>query len=142
MNVANPIHATDPAQFLRRSLRGNAAFSTLSGLAFALASGAIAAFLGDVQPLLILAVGLQLLLFAGALMWLASRTRISVSLAIGVIVADLLWVLGTIVIVYADLFTRGGAALALVLADVVVLMAVLQSIGVHRMSAARVEARP
>lgn len=132
MNAASMIQATAPEDLLRKSLRGNAIFSTLSGLAFAFASGPIAGFLGELHPMLVLAVGFQLLLFAGALVWLASKPEISVSLSIGVIVADLLWVLGSIAIVYADLLTRGGAALALVLADVVLLLAILQSLGVHR----------
>lgn len=133
MNAASMIQATAPEDLLRKSLRGNAIFSTLCGLVFVFASGPIAGFLGELHPLLVLAVGLQLLLFAGALVWLASKPGISVPLSIGVIVADLLWLLGSIAIVYADLLTRGGAALALVLADVVLLLAILQSLGVHRL---------
>lgn len=124
----------DATRFLRQSLRGNAFFSTASGLIFTLASGAIAEFLGGTPAILVAVVGGQLLLFAGALFWLASRPEISTQLVIAVIVADILWVLGTIVIVYVDLFTRDGAALAIVLASVVLLLAILQSIGVRRMS--------
>lgn len=141
IHATHPIYATDPARFLRKSLRGNAVFSALSGLTFAIASGTIAAFLGAFPPLLVFAVGVQLLVFAAALVWLASRPEISAPLAIGVIVADLVWVVATLVAVYVDLFTRGGAVLLLILADVVLLMAILQAIGVHRMGAARVEAR-
>lgn len=141
MNSTNTIHATDPAGFLRKSLRSNAVFSTLSGLTFAIASGTIAAFLGAFAPWLVFAVGVQLLVFAAALLWLASRPEISAALALAVIVADLVWVVATIAAVYADLVTRGGSVLLLILADVVLLMAILQSIGVRRMGAARVEAR-
>lgn len=129
------MNAADPASFLRNSLRGNAAFSTVSGLAFTLGSGPVAAYLGEPPPALVLAVGLQLLFFAGALAWLAARPTISVPLALSVIVADLVWVVGTIAVVYAGFFTPGGAALALGLAAVVLLLAVLQSMGVHRMGA-------
>jgi hypothetical protein len=132
----NTMKNTDSAHFLRQSLRGNALFSTLSGLTFMVASGAIAEFLGGLPSLIVAAVGGQLLLFAGVLVWLASRSEISRRMGIGVIVADILWVVGTIVIVYAELFTRDGAALAIVLAGVVLLLAILQSIGVHRMSGA------
>jgi len=130
----NTMNNTDPAHFLRQSLRGNALFSTLSGLTFLVASAAIAEFLGGLPSLIVAAVGGQLLLFAGVLVWLASRSEISRHMVIGVIVADILWVVGTIVIVYAEFFTRNGAVLAIVLAGVVLLLAVLQSIGVHRMS--------
>ncbi len=134
----NTMNNTDSTRFLRQSLRGNALFSTLSGLTFLVASAAIAEFLGGLPSMLVAAVGGQLLLFAGVLVWLASRPEISRQMVIGVIVADILWVVGTIVIVYAELFTRDGAALAIVLAGVVLLLAVLQSIGVRRMSGSTV----
>jgi hypothetical protein len=133
MNVSS---STNPAGFLRRSLRANAAFSTLSGLTFVVAAAAIGEFLGAVPALLVAGVGGQLLLFAAALIWLASRAEISVPIATAVIAADLLWVVGTVGVVCADVFSQGGAALAIVLADVVLLLAILQSIGVHRMSVA------
>ena len=130
----NSVNDTDPTHFLRQSLRGNAVFSTLSGLTFMVASAAIAEFLGGLPSMLVTAVGGQLLLFAGVLVWLASRSELSRQMVIGVIVADILWVVGTIVIVYAELFTRDGTVLAIVLAGVVLLLAVLQSIGVRRMN--------
>ena len=130
----NTMNNTDPTRFLRQSLRGNALFSTLSGLTFLVASAAIAEFLGGLPSMIVAVVGGQLLLFAGVLVWLASRAEISRQMVIGVIVADILWVVGTIVIVYAELFTRDGATLAIVLAGVVLLLAILQSIGVHRLS--------
>lgn len=122
----------DPYGFLRQSLRGNAAFSILSGTGFALGSGAIAAFLGEVAPLLVLAIGLQLLVFAAALLWLASRPAVSLPLAVTVIAADLLWVLGTVVVLSAGVFTSHGGGAAMGVAGIVLLFAVLQSIGVKR----------
>ena len=127
---------TDSSHFLRASLRGNAMFSTISGLTFAVANSPIAKFLGDLPPMLVASTGIQLLLFAAALVWLASREQISKPLAIAVIAADLLWVVGTVVVVYTDALTRGGAIAAVIVADVVLLLAVLQLIGVRRMDAA------
>jgi len=135
----NVIAGSDPSNFLRLSLRANAFFSTFSGASFLLARNEIAALLGEIPALAVFSVGLQLLLFAGALLWLASRPEISIPLTMGVIVADGLWVVGTGVVVYAGLFARGGEILALVLADVVLVLAVLQMIGVRRI--ARVEAQ-
>jgi hypothetical protein len=126
----------DPASFLRMSLRGNALFSTISGLTFAIANRPIAEFLGDLPPILVGSTGAQLLLFAAALLWLASSKELSRPLAIAVIGADLLWVVGTVVVVYSDALTRGGAIFAVIVADVVLLLAVLQSIGLRRMGAA------
>lgn len=129
----NTTDRVDPANFLRQSLRANAVFSTVSGLTFALASGFIASFLGAVESWLVLAIGVQLLCFAGMLVWLASRSEISAPLAMAVITADLLWILGTGIVVYVDLLTRAGNILIVVLADVVLLLAVLQAIGVRRL---------
>ena len=131
----DPSQSNECARFLRMSLRGNALFSTLSGIAFVLLSGTIAAILGDYPAGYVLAVGFQLLVFAGALAWLSSQAEISTPLTIGVIVADCLWVLGTGVVVYADFFTRQGNILLLGLADVVLLLAILQFLGVRRMKA-------
>jgi len=133
--------APDPASFLRKSLRGNALFSILSGLTFVAASGAVAEILGAVTPIEVIVMGVQLLLFAGVLLFLASRPEVSARLTIGVIVADVLWVIGTVVIVYADLLTSSGAVLAVMIADIVLLMAIFQSIGVRRMTRAKRTAR-
>jgi len=144
MNVTHAIQTTEAvpaAEFLRASLRANAAFSALSGVILAIANGAIATLLGEVHPLLVLLVGVQLLFFAGLLVWLASRSEIPASLAVGVVVADLLWVFATILVVYIDVLTRSGEALATVLAGIVLVMAILQSIGIRRMGTTRVEAR-
>ena len=123
---------TADASLLRLALRGNATFSTLSGLSFLVASGAIAAFLGDVPAAEVTSVGASLLLFAIALVWLASRSEIPPALVTAVIVADLAWVLGTVVVVFAGVFTRGGAVAAVMVANVVLAFAVLQWVGLRR----------
>ena len=46
--------------------------------------------------------------FAAALVWLSTRASIPAPLVVAVIVADLAWVLGTIVVVYAQVFSREG----------------------------------
>lgn len=128
----------DPARLLRRALRSNAIFSASSGLAFASASDSIAGFLGGLSPLVVASLGLQLLFFAGLLLWLAARPEISEKWAIAVIVADLLWVVATVVVVGADLLTAGGRSLAIGLAAIVLLLAFVQSMGVRRLRAARI----
>lgn len=125
----NPV---DPHHFLRMSLRGNAAFSVMSGLVFALGSAAVAEFLGGLPAALVLATGVQLLVFAAALLWLASQERVSLPIAMGVIAADALWVLGTVAALIAEVFSREGAMAAIGVAIVVLLFAILQSIGVLR----------
>jgi len=134
----------DHSRFLRWSLRGNAIFSTLSGLVFALGSAHVAGLLGEGIPAaLVASVGGQLLIFAAALVWLASRATLPVPAVVAVILADLLWVLGTIVVVQLELFSARGTEIAIVVADVVLLMAILQSVGLHRLRrGARIPAVP
>jgi hypothetical protein len=131
----------DPSRFLRHSLRANAVFSTLSGLGFLVASPPIAAYLGDVPPRLVAGVGAQLVLFAAALVWLASRPTLSRPLTVGVILADLAWVLGTAAVVQADLLSSPGTTLVIVIADVVLTLAMLQAFGLYKMAGRRREAR-
>ncbi len=128
---------SDPARFLRYSLRANAAFSATSGLLFVLARDGVARLLGALGPGEILSIGVQLAIFAGALVWLASRPRIPVPLALSVVAADLLWVVATIFALYADVFTRSGAWAALGVGHLVLGFAVLQTIGIQRLRRGR-----
>lgn len=132
--MSNP---TSSDRFLRNSLRANATFSLVSGATFSLAGAPIAEFLGVAPAALVTSVGLNLLGFAAALVWLASRPVVSLSLAKTVIGLDIGWIVGTIVLVYADVFTRGGALASLLVASVVLSFALLQWIGVRRVQASQ-----
>jgi hypothetical protein len=126
----------DCTRFLRRSLRANASFSALTGAFFTLAGSQLAAFLAVEPPLLVTAVGVNLMGFAAALFVLASRTRLSATLATIVVALDVGWVLGTVALVYGDVLSRAGATAALGIANVVLAFAVLQAIGVRRLGGA------
>lgn len=117
---------------LRASLRANASFSALSGLCFVLASAPLADFLDVAPPALVTGVGVNLLGFAAALLWLASRPSPAMGLVRLVIALDLAWVAGTIAGVYADAFSRAGALASLGVAGVVAGLAGLQWIGLRR----------
>ncbi len=120
-------------RLLRRSLRGNAAFSTLCGLTSLLAASSLAPALGIPEPLQLASLGAQLLVFAGLLVWLASRPAIRPGLALAVVAADLLWVIGTVPLLVAGILTPLGSWTAFAVANVVGLFAVLQYLGVRRM---------
>jgi len=124
--------------FLRAALRGNAAFSTLSGLAALVFAGPLAPWLGvpDAAPWL-RALGVGLVAFAAGLVWLASREEVPSGTAWGVVAADLGWVLGTVPLVAADLLSRPGDWLAVGIADFVLLFAVLQAVGIRRLAGPR-----
>jgi len=119
-------------RLLRYSLRGNAAFSTLSGLASLVFATPLASALGSSPPLPLQIIGAQLLGFAALLVWLASRPVIRPGFVWAVIAADLLWVVGTIPLVMSGQLTSAGNWTAGMIADVVALFALLQYLGVHR----------
>ena len=122
----------DDSLFLRGSLRANAAFSALSGALFTLAGAPLGRFLG-VDALLVGAVGVNLLGFAAALVYFAGRPVLSRAIAMLIVTADLLWVVGTFALVRSAVFTAAGAVAALAVSGVVLLFAILQSIGTRRL---------
>lgn len=119
-------------RLLRLALRANASFSTFCGAAAILAAAPLGRALGIGAPFVLPSLGIQLLAFAAFLVWLSTREKVPVGLAIAVIVADLLWVVGSVPLVGADLLTPAGDVVATVVAVVVGGFAALQAAGVQR----------
>ena len=124
----------NPGRLLRLALRANATFSTLSGLVFLLASSWIAGFLGLLRPGQIIQLGAQLGLFAAWLFWLSFRPKISRWQVWVIIVLDILWVIGSFLIVLAPppQLTVGGWWVIAGVADIIGLFALLQFLGLRR----------
>lgn len=121
-----------PDKLLRNALRANASFSGLCGLSGALATGPIANALGP-PPAIVLSQGLTLIGFSLALFWLGSRPRISLRLALTVVVLDLLWVATTAAPLLASgQLTSVGVPVVLGLAAIVLAFAYFQYQGVQR----------
>ncbi len=114
---------------LRVALGGNAAFSTLTGVSMLLGAGALASPLGLPSAALAI-VGVGLLPFAGVVAWLArapQRRRVAV---LAVSLADLGWVVGTLVLLATPYPETGlGRALAVVVALIVAACAAGQLLG-------------
>ena len=83
--------------------------------------------------MMLTSLGLQLLGFATLLVWLASRPTIRPALALAVVAADVLWVVGTVPLLVAGILTPLGSWTAFAIANVVALFAALQYLGVRRM---------
>jgi hypothetical protein len=129
--------ADDSSRLLRRALRANAVFSLLSGGFMLVADGLVAAILGAYTALgPIHFVGLNLVVFAGLLFWLASRDTIPAKAGLAVVGADLLWVLGSWGAMGAGWVTGQGWWAVAAVADVVLLFAIVQYVGVRRMRTA------
>lgn len=122
----------DPQRLLRNSLRANGAFSTLSGLVFSLGAGSVAPAIGLGDPRILVAVGVGLLGFAAFLFYVSSRPSVHLPTAMQIVWADLAWVVGTVPLVLIGVLSREGVIAAIVVADIVLLFAVLQYLGVRR----------
>jgi hypothetical protein len=122
---------------LRISLRANAAFSATCGVTLLVASDTLASLFGVPDPTLLGGLGLNLVVFAAALVFLASRETIRRPLAMAVVWLDLAWVAGSVpVLLAAGLSSAGNWAVVIVM-DVVLTFAVLQYLGIRRMAPAR-----
>jgi len=130
------LNAEDPQSLLRLSLRGNATFSTLSGSLFSFASAAVSDYIGLADSDAVLSVGLNLLGFAAALLYLASRSEIPLRWVRVVIGLDLAWVVGTVPVVLAGVLSSAGVVAALLIADCVLFFALAQYFGLRRVRAA------
>ena len=132
---ALPAHHRLPAPLLRGALLGNAVFSSLSGLTMLLGSEALFHSLGLHDRGFLLSTGAMLLGFAGLLIWLATRDRPSIPLIWFVIVSDWLWVAGSAAMVAMHWTALPAAGLWTIgiVADVVMVFAILQMWGLRRM---------
>ena len=131
--------ANDPSNsnFLRNAFRANGAFSGLSGLVMLVADGMVAVVLDAYDALgAIRFVGLNLVVFSAFLFWLASRERIATALTWAVIGADLVWVLGSWLAIGAGMTSGGGTWAVAIVADIVLVFAILQWFGLWKMERA------
>lgn len=139
------VYATQRSSLLRTVLRANAAFSTISGLSFILLNQPIAELIG-IQgetifnllngELFLIVVGAGLLPFAGFLWWFAMQQNLTVQITWGIITADFAWVIASAVILLVGLLplTNLGKWGVLIIADTVLIFALLQIWGLRRMS--------
>ena len=118
---------------LRRALRGNAVFSTLCGIILLAAAGPLGPALG-VPALALRIVGVSLLPFALGLWRNAGRPEVQRGEAWFAVALDSAWVVGSAALILGNLwpFTAAGKWGVIGVADVVLLCAILQTIGLAR----------
>jgi hypothetical protein len=124
----------DKASLLRSALLGNSIFCFLSGLDFALFSRPVAKFLGVSSPTIVFALGFGLIVYALIVLLQSRAQPLSLPFARFAIVADLLWVLGSAVLIFTDLvtLTTAGKWAIAIIADIVLLFAIVQYVGLRR----------
>lgn len=123
-------------QLLTLALRGNGVFSLISGAAALLLASSVSTLLGLPSPVLIMVTGVILLGYAAALLFATSRGMVTPQLGWTAVVLDVLWVVGSGVLIFSGVLdmTPAGKWLIAILADIVLLFAVLQTIGLRRLA--------
>ncbi|MEP4077835.1 hypothetical protein [Haloferula sp.] len=111
----------------------NAIFSCVSAVAFLVFHRAIASFIGLEQPLVLLVVGTSLLIFAGGLFRNATREKPNPREALIAVSLDFAWVLGSVFVLLLNVLSREGNWAVGMIADVVLVFAILQWVGLRRM---------
>lgn len=81
-------------------------------------------------------LGIGLLLYGIEVFIFAKKESISEGFVKFVISADLAWVLGSVVLIFTNLvtFTTAGKWAIAIIADIVLVFAILQYVGLHRMA--------
>ncbi len=134
---AQIVRSTPKTNLLRTALKANAVFSALSGLVFTLDSAILAELTGIQPPLVFVIVGLPLVVY-GVLIWmLAAQDEVNPNQVRAVIIADIAWVVGSIILLLSGWLplTSAGKWTVALLADAVAILAVLQYLGLKRMLA-------
>jgi hypothetical protein len=131
----------DRQGLLRYSLVGNATFSTTTGLFIIVAHEWIAHLLGLPGGGGLLGLGIGLLVFAATLLINARRPELRLAEAWAVVLMDLAWVAGSYVSLLVASFTVEGKWVIAIVADLVLVFALLQWMGIHRIQSHQRAAR-
>ena len=126
---------TDRTRFLRRSLRLDGIASGLCGGLLLAAASPISALMGLAEPGIARVVGALLMVYAAALLWNGARATVSRAEAVAAVVLNAGWVIGSAVVILAGPLTLIGNLAVAVVAAAVLLFAVLEVVGLTRLSA-------
>jgi hypothetical protein len=127
----NPEHV-ERACLLRKALIGNALFSTVSGLTILFAQGWVLRILGLPSSVNLLVLGAGLIVFAVTLAINARKQQVKKSDAWIAVCMDVAWVIGSYVLIFILPFSTEGKWVVAVVAEAVLVFAVLQFVGIRR----------
>jgi hypothetical protein len=123
---------SDKQRLLRRALQGNASFSVVSGALILAMNRTLVEFLGLPGGASLAPLGIGLLGYGGWLLWNARRETIKIVDAWIAVILDIVWVVGSYVLLFAVRFSVGGKWAVAVVAELVLLFAVIQWLGLRR----------
>ena len=131
-------------KLLRRTLWGNAVFSIASGAVLAIFAGPFAGAAAH-APVTLLGLDLVIVLellgvgvigFGALCAWVASRPALPQAWARVIFAADLAWVAGSALVLFVPSWTTAGIAGIVAVAVIVADLAILEYLGLRRLSAA------
>jgi uncharacterized membrane protein HdeD (DUF308 family) len=115
-----------------KALLGNALFSALSGLTLLFAQKSVLRILGLFNRVSLVVLGVGLIIFAATLVVNARRQRVKTSDAWVAVLMDVAWVLASYVLIFVLPFSMEGKWVIGVVAELVLLFAILQFMGIRR----------
>lgn len=126
--------ARSPSRLLHRALRGNAVFSSVSGLSLAAGTAVLTPWLGLPSPWIPAVIGVGLIGFAAYVWRTAVPDRPSPAAVRFIVASDAAWVLGTVLLLALapTWLSEPGRWAAIAVADLVLVFAVLQALGLRR----------
>ncbi len=127
------ITSNSPSKLLRRTLQANAAFSALSGIIAIAGAKPLSLLLGVNVSSLLIGMGAALLAYAAGLFLNARRENIKLQEAWLAVIMDAAWVVGSVILIFAGTLSTTGNWLVAIVADIVLLFAVLQLVGIRRL---------
>lgn len=127
------------AAFLKKALYANAIFSGISGLDFIFFSNRITNFLGWSTAWFIPAIGVGLILFALFIIVVAKAQTPSKASVQSIIASDVAWIVLSCVLIFLPAtnllaLTTGGKWAVAILADIVLVFAILQFLGLRHLN--------
>jgi hypothetical protein len=126
------VQSQEGSSLLRRALMGNALFSTISGLIILFARGWVSRILGLRDHIGLAILGIGLLIFAATLVTNVRRQQVDPSDAWIAVSMEVVWVLLSCVLIFVVPFSTAGKWVVLSVAELVLLFAVLQFVGIRR----------
>jgi hypothetical protein len=104
---------------LKKALLGNAVFSILSGVAIVIANRWLVRFLGLPENVSLVILGIGLIAYAATLLLNARRPVIKITDAWVAVIVDIVWVVGSYVLILVVPFSAGGKWMIALVAELV-----------------------
>jgi 4-amino-4-deoxy-L-arabinose transferase-like glycosyltransferase len=122
---------------LHISLVSNALFSFFSGLVMILQNDWLSDYTGVSNSMIFTFIGVALIIFACVIGLVARTSYVKLYIVLSIIVLDISWVVGSLILISLNVLLFQGNILTAVLAIIVSLFAVLQITGLRRSTKSR-----